>query len=73
MIALPKYNMTIDECLVCSERQPKETGRFEVWDTEIVEMHDINRPADAVAARTARLAGQSLVRADALASLPTPA
>ena len=37
MTALPKHKMTIDEFLAWSETQPKEAGRFELWDGEIIE------------------------------------
>jgi Uma2 family endonuclease len=39
MTALPKHKMTIDEFLAWSETQPKEAGRFELWDGEIIEKH----------------------------------
>ena len=37
MIALPKHKMTVEEFLAWSETQPKEAGRFELWDGEIIE------------------------------------
>ena len=39
MIALPKHKMTIDEFLIWSEHQPKEAGKFELWDGAIIEKH----------------------------------
>jgi Uma2 family endonuclease len=39
MTALPKNKMTVPEFLAWSERQPKEAGRFELWDGEIIEKH----------------------------------
>ena len=37
MTALPKHKMTVDEFLLWSEAQPKQAGRFELWDGEIIE------------------------------------
>lgn len=37
MIALPKHKMTVDEFLAWSEALPKEAGRFELWDGEVIE------------------------------------
>ena len=39
MTALPKQKMTVEEFLAWSETQPKEAGRFELWDGEIIEKH----------------------------------
>ncbi len=39
MIALPKKKMTADEFLAWSEAQPKEAGKFELWDGEIIVKH----------------------------------
>lgn len=39
MFALPKRTMTADEFLVWAEAQPKEVGKFELWDGEIVVKH----------------------------------
>ena len=39
MTALPKHKMTVEEFLAWSETQPKEAGRFELWDGEIIEKH----------------------------------
>ncbi len=39
MTALPKHKMTVEEFLAWSETQPKENGRFELWDGEIIEKH----------------------------------
>jgi Uma2 family endonuclease len=36
MVALPQNRMTADEFLVWSEAQPKEAGKFELWDGQIV-------------------------------------
>ncbi|MEL6746888.1 MAG: Uma2 family endonuclease [Pseudomonadota bacterium] len=35
-MGIPTYQMTIDEFLTWSEQQPKETGRFELWDGRII-------------------------------------
>ena len=37
MTALPKHAMTVEEFLVWSEAQPKEAGRFELWDGYVIE------------------------------------
>jgi Uma2 family endonuclease len=37
MVALPKHKMNVDEFLAWSEGLPKEAGRFELWDGEIIE------------------------------------
>src|SRR5262245_36270975 len=39
MITLPKHKMTADEFLVWAEGLPKEAGRFELWDGEVVVKH----------------------------------
>jgi Uma2 family endonuclease len=39
MIALPKHKMTADEFLVWAEALPKEAGRFELWDGEVIVKH----------------------------------
>lgn len=39
MTPLPKHKMNADEFLVWSEAQPKEAGKFELWDGEIVVKH----------------------------------
>ncbi len=39
MTALPKHTMTVEEFLAWSEAQPKEAGRFELWDGQVVEKH----------------------------------
>jgi Uma2 family endonuclease len=39
MIALPKYKMTADEFLAWAETLPKEAGRFELWDGEVIVKH----------------------------------
>ena len=39
MSALPKHTMTVEEFVVWSEAQPKEAGRFELWDGQIVVKH----------------------------------
>jgi Uma2 family endonuclease len=39
MIALPKHKMTADEFLAWAERQPKEAGKFELWDGEVIVKH----------------------------------
>jgi len=39
MIALPKHKMTADEFLAWLEDLPSETGRFELWDGEVVVRH----------------------------------
>jgi Uma2 family endonuclease len=36
MTALPRHRMTADEFLVWAEAQPKEAGRFELWDGEVI-------------------------------------
>jgi Uma2 family endonuclease len=36
MTAVPQHRMTADEFLAWAEAQPKEAGRFELWDGEIV-------------------------------------
>lgn len=36
MTALPKHRMTADEFLAWAEAQPNESGRFELWDGQIV-------------------------------------
>jgi Uma2 family endonuclease len=36
MIALPKRKMTADEFLTWAEGLPKEAGKFEVWDGEVI-------------------------------------
>lgn len=36
MIALPQHRMTADEFLAWAETQPKEAGRFELWDGEVI-------------------------------------
>lgn len=35
MIALPQHRMTADEFLAWAEAQPKEAGRFELWDGQV--------------------------------------
>lgn len=39
MTAIPKHKMTADEFLVWAETLPKEAGRFELWDGEVVVKH----------------------------------
>ena len=39
MIALPKHKMTADEFLAWAENLPKEAGKFELWDGEVVVRH----------------------------------
>jgi hypothetical protein len=39
MIALPKHKMTADEFLAWAERLPKEAGRFELWDGDVIVKH----------------------------------
>ncbi|MGH6815140.1 MAG: Uma2 family endonuclease [Hyphomicrobiaceae bacterium] len=39
MIALPKRKMTVDEFLAWSETLPKEAGKYELWDGEVVVKH----------------------------------
>jgi Uma2 family endonuclease len=39
MIALPKHKMTADEFLVWAEALPKEAGKFELWDGEVIVKH----------------------------------
>jgi Uma2 family endonuclease len=36
MITVPKHKMTADEFLAWAEGLPKEAGRFELWDGEVV-------------------------------------
>lgn len=36
MIAVPQHRMTAEEFLVWAEAQPKEAGRFELWDGEVI-------------------------------------
>lgn len=36
MTALPQHRMTADEFLVWAEAQPKEAGKFELWDGQVV-------------------------------------
>jgi len=37
MLSLPKHKMTVEEFLAWSEGLPKEAGRFELWDGEVIE------------------------------------
>jgi Uma2 family endonuclease len=39
MIALPKHKMTADEFLVWAESLPKEAGKFELWDGDVIVKH----------------------------------
>jgi Uma2 family endonuclease len=39
MIALPKHKMTADEFLAWAESLPKEAGRFELWDGDVIVKH----------------------------------
>jgi Uma2 family endonuclease len=39
MIALPKHKMTADEFLAWAEGLPKEAGKFELWDGEVIVKH----------------------------------
>lgn len=39
MIALPKHKMTADEFLAWAETLPKEAGKFELWDGEVIVKH----------------------------------
>ncbi len=39
MIALPKHRMTADEFLAWAETLPKEAGKFELWDGEVIVKH----------------------------------
>jgi Uma2 family endonuclease len=36
MIALPQHRMTADEFLAWAETLPKEAGRYELWDGEVI-------------------------------------
>ena len=36
MNALPKHTMSVEQFLDWSQRQPKEAGRFELWDGQVV-------------------------------------
>lgn len=36
MTAIPRHRMTADEFLAWAEAQPKEAGRFELWDGEVI-------------------------------------
>jgi Uma2 family endonuclease len=50
--------MTIDEFLAWSERQPKEAGRFELWDGEIIEKHGAAGTMNAQRATHVRMKGK---------------
>ncbi|MFM9939825.1 MAG: Uma2 family endonuclease [Hyphomicrobiaceae bacterium] len=39
MPALPRHKMTAEEFLAWSEAEPKEAGRFELWDGEVIVKH----------------------------------
>ena len=39
MIALPKHKMTADEFLAWAEDLPREAGKFELWDGEVIVTH----------------------------------
>jgi Uma2 family endonuclease len=39
MITLPKHKMRADEFLTWAEGLPKEAGRFELWDGEVIVKH----------------------------------
>jgi Uma2 family endonuclease len=39
MIDLPKHKMTADEFLAWAETLPKEAGRFELWDGDVIVRH----------------------------------
>jgi Uma2 family endonuclease len=39
MIALPKHKMTADEFLAWAVTLPKEAGKFELWDGEVIVKH----------------------------------
>jgi Uma2 family endonuclease len=39
MIALPKHKMTADEFLAWAESLPKEAGKFELWDGDVIVKH----------------------------------
>ena len=39
MIALPKHKMTAGESLAWAETLPKEAGKFELWDGEVIVKH----------------------------------
>jgi Uma2 family endonuclease len=39
MIALPTHKMTADEFLAWAETLPKEAGKFELWDGEVIVKH----------------------------------
>jgi len=39
MIALPKHKMTVEEFLAWAEKLPKEAGKFELWDGEVIVKH----------------------------------
>lgn len=39
MSALPQNTMTVEEFVIWSEAQPREAGRFELWDGQIVVKH----------------------------------
>jgi Uma2 family endonuclease len=39
MIALPKHKMTADEFLAWAAGLPKEAGKFELWDGEVIVKH----------------------------------
>ncbi len=58
MIALPEHNMSIEEFLAWSERQPKEAGRFELWDGEIIEKHGAAGTINAQRANHVRMKGK---------------
>jgi CHAD domain-containing protein len=40
MIVLPKHKMTADEFLAWAETLPKEAGKFELWDGEVIVKHE---------------------------------
>jgi Uma2 family endonuclease len=58
MNALSKQKMTIDDFLLWSERQPKEAGRFELWDGEVVEKHGAAGSMNAQRANHVRMKGK---------------
>jgi hypothetical protein len=39
MIVLPKHKMTADEFLAWAEALPKEAGKFELWDGDVIVKH----------------------------------
>ena len=48
MLSLPKHKMTVDEFLAWSEGLPKEAGRFELRDGEVIEKRGAGRDCPAL-------------------------